>query len=139
VSNAKVLADTLTTHGFKLIGGGTDNHLILIDMMGSFGIDGKAMEVMMDKVGLTANANAIPNDTLPPFKPSGIRIGTSAITTRGMNRGEMIKIGTWMRRIAEICVDINSGKQPEAAFVSELAAIREEVRQIAEIFPVPGI
>ena len=139
VSNAKVLADTLTTHGFKIVGGGTENHLILIDMMGSFGIDGKIMEIMMDKVGLTLNANSIPNDTLPPFKPSGIRLGTAAITTRGMSRNEMIKIGTWMRRLAEICVEISTGKQPEAAFVSELAAIREEVRQIAEIFPVPGI
>lgn len=139
VSNAKVLADTLTTHGFKIVGGTTENHLILIDMMASFGIDGKIMETMMDKVGLTLNANAIPNDTLPPFKPSGIRLGTAAITTRGMNRAEMIKIGGWMRRLAEISVEISTGKQPEAAFANELAAIHEEVRQIAEIFPVPGI
>lgn len=139
VSNAKVLADTLTTHGFKIVGGTTENHLILIDMMASFGIDGKIMETMMDKVGLTLNANAIPNDTLPPFKPSGIRLGTAAITTRGMNRAEMIKIGGWMRRLAEISVEISAGKQPEAAFANELAAIHEEVRQIAEIFPVPGM
>ena len=139
VSNAKVLADTLMTHGFKIVGGGTENHLILVDMMASFGIDGKIMEVMMDKAGLTLNANAIPNDTLPPFKPSGIRLGTAAITTRGMSRNEMIKIGNWMRRIAEICVEINSGRQPENAFTNELTAIREEVRQIAEIFPIPGI
>lgn len=139
VSNAKVLADTLTTHGFKIVGGTTENHLILIDMMASFGIDGKIMETMMDKVGLTLNANAIPNDTLPPFKPSGIRLGTAAITTRGMNRAEMVKIGGWMRRLAEISVEISTGKQPEAAFANELAAIHEEVRQIAEIFPVPGM
>jgi glycine hydroxymethyltransferase len=139
VSNAKVLADTLTTHGFKIVGGTTENHLILIDMMASFGIDGKIMETMMDKVGLTLNANAIPNDTLPPFKPSGIRLGTAAITTRGMNRAEMVKIGGWMRRLAEISVEISNGKQPEAAFANELAAIHEEVRQIAEIFPVPGM
>ena len=139
VSNAKVLADTLITHGFKLVGGGTENHLILIDMMASFGIDGKIMETMMDKVGLTLNANAIPNDTLPPFKPSGIRLGTAAITTRGMNRAEMVKIAGWMRRLAEISVEISNGRQPEMAFASELAAIREEVRQIAEIFPVPGL
>ena len=139
VSNAKALADTLTTHGFKIVGGTTENHLILIDMMASFGIDGKIMETMMDKVGLTLNANAIPNDTLPPFKPSGIRLGTAAITTRGMNRAEMVKIGGWMRRLAEISVEISSGKQSEAAFASELAAIHEEVRQIAEIFPVPGM
>ena len=139
VNNTKVLADTLITHGFKLVGGGTENHLILVDMMSSFGIDGKIMEIMMDKVGLTLNANAIPNDTLPPFTPSGIRLGTAAITTRGMNRAEMIKIGEWMRRMAEICVEIHNGRQPESAFASELAAIREEVRQIAEIFPVPSI
>ena len=108
-------------------------------MMGSFGIDGKTMEVMMDKVGLTLNANAIPNDTLPPFKPSGIRLGTAAATTRGMSRAEMIKIGEWMRRLAEICVEIHDGKKTESSFANELGAIREEVRQIAEIFPVPGI
>ena len=139
MSNAKVLADTLIKHGFKLVGGGTENHLILVDMMGSFGVDGKIMEEMMDKVGLTLNANAIPNDTLPPFKPSGIRLGTAAITTRGMSRTEMIKIGDWMRRLAEICVEIEKKNKPESSFKGELAQMREEVREIAEIFPVPGI
>jgi len=139
VNNAKVLADTLTTHGFKIIGGGTENHLILIDMMSSFSVDGKIMETMLDGIGLTLNANAIPNDSLPPFKPSGIRLGTAAVTTRGMSRNEMVKIGGWMRRIAEICVEINDGKKTATSFMNELVAMREEVRQIAEIFPVPGI
>lgn len=139
VDNAKALADSLTTHGFKLIGGGTENHLMLVDMMASFGIDGKIMEVMMDKVGLTLNANSIPGDTLPPFRPSGIRLGTAAVTTRGMGRSEMAKIGTWMRRLAEICVEININGQSEYAFASELAAMRSEVQQIAAIFPVPGL
>lgn len=139
VDNAKALADSLITHGFKLIGGGTENHLMLVDMMASFGIDGKIMEVMMDKVGLTLNANSIPGDTLPPFRPSGIRLGTAAVTTRGMGRSEMAKIGTWMRRLAEICVEININGQSEYAFASELAAMRSEVQQIAAIFPVPGL
>ena len=112
---------------------------MLVDMMASFGVDGKIMEEMMDKVGLTLNANAIPNDTLPPFKPSGIRLGTAAITTRGMKRQEMKKIANWMRRLAEICVEIEKNGKSEDAFKKELATMREEVREIAEIFPVPGI
>ena len=139
MDNAKTLADELISHGFKLIGGGTENHLMLVDMMASFGVDGKIMEEMMDKVGLTLNANAIPNDTLPPFKPSGIRLGTAAITTRGMKRQEMKKIANWMRRLAEICVEIEKNGKSEDEFKKELATMREEVREIAEIFPVPGI
>jgi glycine hydroxymethyltransferase len=139
IANAKVLADALQAHGFKLVGGGTDNHLILVDMMASFGINGKVMEVMLDKIGLTLNANAIPNDTLPPFKPSGIRLGTPAVTTRGMKRNEMIKIASWMRRVADICVAIERDGKHEVDFRNELAALREEVREIADIFPAPGM
>ena len=96
------------------------------------------MEVMLDKIGLTLNANAIPNDTLPPFKPSGIRLGTPAITTRGMHHTEMIKIASWMRRVADICVGMEKDGKTEIDYRSELAVLREEVRELANIFPAPA-
>ena len=80
---AAILAGELDAQEFCCVGGGTENHLILIDMMESFGIDGKLMERGLDKIGLNLNANAVPDDELPPFRPSGIRLGTPAITTRG--------------------------------------------------------
>ena len=98
VKNAKKLAEELQNRGFKLITGGTSNHLILADTHSSFGIDGKEAEIAMDKIGLTLNANAIPDDPLPRFRPSGIRLGTPAVTTRGAKEDDMEKIAEWMRR-----------------------------------------
>ena len=98
VKNAKKLAEELQKRGFKLVTGGTSNHLILADIHSSFGIDGKEAEIAMDKIGLTLNANAIPDDPLPRFRPSGIRLGTPAVTTRGAKEGDMEKIAEWMRR-----------------------------------------
>ena len=98
VKNAKKLAEELQKRGFKLVTGGTSNHLILADIHSSFGIDGKEAEIAMDKIGLTLNANAIPDDPLPRFRPSGIRLGTPAITTRGAKEDDMKKIAEWMRR-----------------------------------------
>ena len=98
VKNAKRLAEELQKRGFKLVTGGTSNHLILADIHDSFGIDGKEAEIAMDKIGLTLNANAIPDDPLPRFRPSGIRLGTPAITTRGAKEDDMKKIAEWMRR-----------------------------------------
>ena len=98
VKNAKRLAEELQKRGFKLVTGGTSNHLILADIHGSFGIDGKEAEIAMDKIGLTLNANAIPDDPLPRFRPSGIRLGTPAVTTRGAKEDDMEKIAEWMRR-----------------------------------------
>ena len=98
VKNAKRLAEELQKRGFKLVTGGTSNHLILADIHSSFGIDGKEAEIAMDKIGLTLNANAIPDDPLPRFRPSGIRLGTPAVTTRGAKEGDMEKIAEWMRR-----------------------------------------
>ena len=98
VKNAKRLAEELQKRGFKLVTGGTSNHLILADVHSSFGIDGKEAEIAMDKIGLTLNANAIPDDPLPRFRPSGIRLGTPAITTRGAKEDDMEKIAEWMRR-----------------------------------------
>lgn len=137
VDNAKVLAGALMERGFKCVGGGTENHLILIDMMSSFGVDGKIMEKELDKIGLTLNANAIPNDSLPPFRPSGIRLGTPAITTRGMGSAEMVKIADLMERVAKICVKLKNG-QPETDFATEIQQMREEVKQLASAFQLPS-
>ena len=114
----------------ELIGDGTENHLILINVIESYGIDGKKFEIALDKIGLTLNANSIPNDTRKPFEPSGVRLGTPAITTRGLGKKEMIKIADWMQKTAEIC----AGKRDEA----ELKKMREEVRKLALKFPLPS-
>lgn len=92
VDNARVLADELQKGGLKLVTGGTSNHLILADVYSSFGIDGKEAQERLEAVGITLNANAIPDDTLPPYRPSGIRLGTPAVTTRGMTTNDMAGI-----------------------------------------------
>lgn len=130
VENAKVLADALKERGFKLVGDGTDNHLILVNIIESYGIDGKKFERALDKIGLNLNANAIPNDTRKPFEPSGVRLGTPAITTRSLGKDEMVQIADWMQRAAEVC----TGKRDE----SELDAMRKEVTALAERFPLPS-
>lgn len=96
VLNAKRLADQLMKKGFKLITNGTDNHLMLVDVHSSFGISGGQAEEVLDRIGLTLNKNAIPNDTRSPFDPSGIRLGTPAITTRGMKENDMDKVAEWI-------------------------------------------
>ena len=90
--NAAIMADELQKGGLKLVGGGTSNHLILADVHSSFGIDGKEAQERLEKEGITLNANAIPNDPLPPFRPSGIRLGTPAMTTRGATETDMVRI-----------------------------------------------
>lgn len=97
VKNATRLADELKARGFQLITGGTSNHLILADVYKSFGIDGKVAETALDKIGLTLNANAVPDDPLPMFRPSGIRLGTPAITTRGFKEDDMAQIAEWIQ------------------------------------------
>ena len=92
VKNAAVLADELQKGGLKLIAGGTSNHLILADVYGSFGIDGKEAQERLERAGITTNANSIPNDPLPPYRPSGLRLGTPALTTRGKTEKDMVEI-----------------------------------------------
>ena len=118
VKNAKRLAEELQKRGFKLVTGGTSNHLILADIRSSFGIDGKEAEIAMDKIGLTLNANAIPDDPLPRFRPSGIRLGTPAVTTRGAKEDDMEKIAEWMRQ------SIDNRDNDD-----ELAELRKEVME----------
>jgi len=131
VSNAKALAESLKERGFKLVGDGTDNHLVLIDIMSSFGVDGKTYERALDRIGLTLNANAIPNDTMPRFTPSGVRLGTPAITSRGLVESDMVKIADWMLEVVKICAE----KRQDAVTDSRL---REEVRQLALAHPLPS-
>ena len=96
LKNSKRLADELMKRGFKLVTNGTDNHLILADVKTSFDIDGDEAETVLDKIGLTLNKNVIPDDILPPFRPSGIRLGTPAITTRGLKEDDMEIVAEWM-------------------------------------------
>ena len=121
VKNAKRLAEELQKRDFKLVTGGTSNHLVLADIHSSFGIDGKEAEIAMDKIGLTLNANAIPDDPLPRFRPSGIRLGTPAVTTRGAKEDDMKKIAEWMRR----SIDNRDN--------DELAELRKEVMEFCHI------
>ncbi len=92
LKNAAVLADELKKGGLKLVGGGTKNHLILANVYESFGIDGKEAQERLEEVGITLNANSVPDDPLPPFRPSGIRLGTPAVTTQGMKEEDMVRI-----------------------------------------------
>lgn len=92
IDNAAALADELKKHGFILVTGGTSNHLILADVYKSFGIDGKVAEQRLDAIGLTVNANSVPDDPLPMFRPSGIRLGTPALTTRGLKEEDMVEL-----------------------------------------------
>lgn len=127
VKNASVLADEMQKHGFQLITGGTSNHLILADVYKSFGIDGKVVEIALDKIGLTLNANVVADDPLPPFRPSGIRLGTPALTTRGLREEHMAQIAEWMKR----AIDVHDND-------SELQTIRDEVLALVRDFPLPS-
>jgi len=126
VSNAKALAESLTAEGYRLIAGGTDTHLILMDVFVK-GILGSEAEFALGEAGITVNKNAIPYDTNPPMKPSGIRIGTPALTTRGMKEAEMKTIGKWITEA------LNHRNDPQA-----LARIKGQVLDMAEQFPLYG-
>ncbi len=138
VKNAKTLAEELKQAGFKLQGGGTDNHLILADVKNSFGFDGKIYEVALDKIGLTLNANSLPYDKGAAFRPSGVRLGTPAMTTRGLKETEMRQIAAWMKQVAEICVKVQNEESLEN-YANELDKLRDEVRELALQYQVPGI
>ncbi|QHU94057.1 aminotransferase class I/II-fold pyridoxal phosphate-dependent enzyme [Candidatus Saccharibacteria bacterium oral taxon 488] len=125
VKNAAVLADELKRGGLKLVTGGTSNHLVLADIYGSFGIDGKIAQERLEASGITANANAIPNDTLPPFRPSGLRLGTPAVTTRGMTEAEVKQIAKWI-------ITAITAEDP-----TEYTKIRQQTTSLAARFPLP--
>jgi glycine hydroxymethyltransferase len=124
VANAKVLGEALSAAGFRIVSGGTDNHLLLVDVFEK-GILGSEAELALGKAGITVNKNAIPYDTNPPLKPSGIRVGTPALTTRGMKEAEMRQIGAWIAKALERRTD-------DAA----LERMRGEVAEMANQFPL---
>ncbi len=126
VKNAKKLADELQKRGFELVTGGTSNHLILADVHKSFGIDGKEVEIALDKIGLTLNANAVPDDPLPMFRPSGIRLGTPAATTRGLGEQHMEQIADWIKQAIDARDDD-----------ARLDTLRQEVKLFLQDFPLP--
>jgi glycine hydroxymethyltransferase len=124
VANAKVLAETLAAEGFRIISGGTDTHVMLVDVFAK-GMLGSEAEKSLGEAGITVNKNAIPFDTNPPLKPSGIRIGTPALTTRGMMEGEMRQIGRWISEVLHHRTD-----------ATVLGKVRQQVLQLAEAFPL---
>lgn len=127
VENAKHLAEQLNAKGFDLVSGGTDNHLILIDLTKK-GIPGKTFAKALDKAGIVCNYNTVPFDPRPPFDPSGIRIGTPSMTSRGMGKAEMEKLADWMNQVVQKVED-------DAA----LESIASEVKELLRAFPAPGI
>jgi glycine hydroxymethyltransferase len=124
VANARVLAETMQAEGFRVVSGGTDTHLMLVDVFAK-GMLGSGAEAALGDAGITVNKNAIPYDTNPPLKPSGIRIGTPALTTRGMKEPEMRTIGKWISEA------LTERTNPQA-----LARIRGQVLELAERFPL---
>jgi glycine hydroxymethyltransferase len=127
VKNAVVLADELSSRGFVLVTGGTDNHLILCDIKKSFDIDGAEAEAALDKIGLTLNKNSVPDDQLPPFRPSGIRLGTPALTTRGLKESDMARVAEWMKQAIDT-------RDDEA----RLEELHQEVIEFMKSFPLPS-
>jgi glycine hydroxymethyltransferase len=125
VVNAKALAAGVAKHGYRIVSGGTDNHLMLVDLRPKE-INGKEAQEVLDRAGITVNKNAIPFDTYPIFKPGGIRIGTPAVTTRGMKEEEMLEI-------ADLLAEALSNRSDESA----LARVREKVRDLTRRFPLP--
>ena len=125
IKNAKVLENELRNHGLNLMFGGTDNHMILVDVFGSKGVTGKEAETALDKVGITLNKNMIPDDPRNPMDPSGVRIGVPAITTRGMKEKEIIMVARWINDAIENHKNI-----------TRLKKIHGEVKKLCKKFPV---
>ncbi len=126
IDNARALADVLLAEGLQLVSGGTDNHLMLVDVT-TVGLGGKKAEATLDRCGITVNMNMIPFDTRKPMDPSGIRIGTPALTTRGMGTAEMVRVGGWMAKALKHADDH-----------AQLESIRREIADMCEAFPVPA-
>jgi len=126
VANARVLAEGLMARGFDVVSGGTDNHLILVDLT-SKNVPGKVAAKALDKAGIELNYNSVPYDTRKPFDPSGIRLGSPSVTSRGMGEAEMKQIAAWMDRVVG---------SPDDATAEKVAG---EVRELTRKFPAPGI
>jgi len=124
VTNAKALVEVLAADGFRIVSGGTDNHLMLVDVF-SKKVTGKQAQETLERAGITVNKNAIPYDTNPPAVASGIRIGTPAVTTRGMKEPEMRRIGAW---VSEVLHNLDNE--------SVIQRVRREVEGLTEQFPL---
>jgi glycine hydroxymethyltransferase len=127
VENAKALAEEMTKRGFDLVTGGTDNHLLLVDLTNK-GVPGKVAAQALDKAGIVLNYNSVPFDPRKPFDPSGLRIGTPAVTSRGMGRDAMVKLAGWIDRVVSAPAD-------EAV----LAKVAGEVKELCAAHPAPGL
>jgi glycine hydroxymethyltransferase len=128
LKNSKTLASALMDQGAELIAGGTDNHMMVVDTVKSFGLDGKVAEEVLDQVQITTNKQIIPDDPNPPLKPSGIRIGTPAATTRGMLESDMQLLATWLVTCLKNSTDD-----------AVLGDVAEQVQAFCQKFPVPGL
>jgi len=128
LANAQALAHTLLAEGVTLVTGGTGNHMLVVDTVASFGLDGRQAEEVLDRIGMTANKQVIPDDPRPPLRPSGLRLGTPAATTRGFGEQEMAMLGQWMVRAL---------RQPDNA--GELDILARQTKALALGFPVPGL
>ena len=145
VTNAAYLAKELLRHGVHVVGGGTDNHLLLVDCGAG---RGALVEIALDAVGITVNKNTIPNDPATPFYPSGIRLGTPSVTTRGMKTREMRQIAVWITAVMDIITDadVPEAKEERGAYLAafrrrvardgDLRIIRDEVRRVCRAFPM---
>ncbi|MEK7617604.1 MAG: serine hydroxymethyltransferase [Patescibacteria group bacterium] len=128
LKNAQALASALLEQGAKLVTGGTDNHMMVIDTMTSFELPGSDVEKILDSVGITTNKSPIPDDPRPPFKPSGLRLGTPAMTTRGLKEEDLKNIGSWI-------VEAIKAREDK----TKLEQIKSKVKEMALVHPVPGI
>jgi len=126
LDNALALAKSLTENDLRLVSGGTDTHLVLVDVR-PLGIDGQKATLALENSGIYANKNVIPFETGTPFKPSGVRLGTPALTTRGMKEKEMEKIGSWISQLLHQSDDLTLQKK-----------IKEEATELTNLFPVYG-
>jgi glycine hydroxymethyltransferase len=127
LSNAKALENALSPAGVTLVTGGTSNHMLVVDTVASFGMDGKQAEEVLDRIGIATNKQVIPDDPKPPLRPSGIRIGTPACTTRGMREEDMARIAGWL---------VDALRHPAEA--SRLSGISRDVMDLCATFPIPG-
>jgi glycine hydroxymethyltransferase len=127
LANASTLADALQEHGLRVISGGTDNHLMLVDLR-EFGVSGRKIQRVLEEAGMTTNRNSVPNDPRSPFQTSGVRLGSAAVTTRGFDRQEMRQIGRW---IAELVHDPDNRQLIERT--------REQAVGLSRAFPLPGV
>jgi glycine hydroxymethyltransferase len=127
VENSRTLAERLLHHGFDLVTGGTDNHLAVIDLTNK-GATGKKVAKALDRAGIVCNYNSVPFDPRKPFDPSGIRIGTASVTSRGMGKDQMVRLGDWMNAVVEHIDD-----------EAKLSSIAAEIKEVADAFPAPGL